>query len=248
MTSFEFTPAGRTLANAGGPTRLVSNCIVLHVEDSMSHIFQTLNEAALLQQAGSGLGFPFHMLRPAGSITKKSYGQASGPVSFLHVFNTAFGVIKQNGRSGANMGVLSVDHPDILEFIHCKDVEGSIKNFNISVGLTDKFMAAVESNDSTPWMCSWNGEEMAPRRVHRDANYTLVSIEPVQMTAREIFMEIVDSAWKTGEPGCVFLDTVNHVNPLPGLGRIESCNPCGKLSHTNGRMMGGWTGCQLRVS
>tara|TARA_R110002050_G_scaffold178236_1_gene311542 strand:- start:176 stop:514 length:339 start_codon:yes stop_codon:yes gene_type:complete len=110
----------------------------------MESIFGTLQDAALLQKAGSGLGFPLHLMRPAGSQTKASFGMASGPVSFLHVYNTAFGVIKQQNRHGANMAVMSVDHPDILEFLHCKDKEGDIKNFNVSVGLTERFMSAVE--------------------------------------------------------------------------------------------------------
>jgi ribonucleoside-diphosphate reductase alpha chain len=228
MFSMRFTPAGRTLANAGGPTRTVSNCIVLHIEDSMEGIMQTLYNAALLQKDGSGLGFPLHLMRPAGAVTRASFGTSSGPVSFLHVYNTAFGVIKQQNRNGANMAVMSVEHPDILEFIYCKKVEGSIRNFNISVGLTDRFMEAVHGDDAAPWYCEFNGERMLPRRIVRDANFSIVSITPVEMTAAQLFAEIVDCAWSNGEPGCVFLDTVNHTNPLPGLGRIESCNPCGE--------------------
>lgn len=228
LSQFKFTPAGRTLANAGAPTRLVANCIVLHVEDSMKEIFQTLADAAVLQQSGSGLGFPLHLMRPAGSLTLTSKGKASGPVSFLHIYNTAFGVVKQDNRNGANMGVMRVDHPDILEFIHCKDREGDLSNFNVSVGLIDSFMQQVADNCQEPWMCEFNGEKMLPREIWRDANFNIVSITPVERTARQIFMQIVDSAWKTGEPGCVFLDTVNAVNPLPGLGRLEACNPCGE--------------------
>lgn len=229
MADFKFTPAGRTLTNAGASTLLVANCIVLHIEDSMEHIFKTLSEAALLQQAGSGLGFPLHLLRPAGEITKRSFGQASGPISFLHVYNTAFGVIKQQNRHGANMAVMSVEHPDILEFIHCKDVEGDLKNFNVSVGLTDRFMKAVEKDDPSPWRCYWNDKEYSNvRSIKRGGNMSMFEIEETKMTARQLFMEIVDSAWRKGEPGCVFLDTVNKVNPLPGLGRIQACNPCGE--------------------
>eukprot|EP01114_Cavostelium_apophysatum_P019552 TRINITY_DN6338_c0_g1_i1.p1 TRINITY_DN6338_c0_g1~~TRINITY_DN6338_c0_g1_i1.p1 ORF type:complete len:738 (-),score=153.15 TRINITY_DN6338_c0_g1_i1:80-2293(-) len=228
MSNFEFTPAGRTLANAGGPNKLVSNCIVLHIEDSMESIFGTLKDAALLQKAGSGLGFPFHLLRPAGSATKQSLGTSSGPVSFLQVYNSAFGVIRQQNRHGANMAVMSVDHPDILEFIHCKDKEGDLSNFNVSVGLTDEFMRAVESKESRPWMCKFNGKSYKPRKVYRDAHGAFQKAEDVDITAPQLFDHIVNSAWKTGEPGCVFLDTVNHKNPLPGLGRIEACNPCGE--------------------
>lgn len=226
MSKFEFIPAGRTLANAGAPTPIVPNCVVLHMEDSMDGIFQTLREASLLQQAGCGLGFPFHLLRPAGTIAKKSRGVASGPVSFLKVYNTSFGVIKQQNRHGANMGVMRVDHPDILEFVHAKDIEGDVNNFNISVGLTNDFMEKIQKNDPSPWLCEWNGEKMKPRRVYRDAHSVVIDIKEETMTARELFQEIISSAWKTGEPGCVFLDKVNETNPLPGLGRIEACNPC----------------------
>jgi ribonucleoside-diphosphate reductase alpha chain len=228
MASFEFTPAGRTVTNAGAPTRLIPNCIVLHPDDSMDSIFRTLHDASLLQQAGSGLGFPLHLMRPAGHKTVNSRGMASGPISFLKVYNQAFSVIKQQNRHGANMAVMRVDHPDILEFIHCKDVEGEIKNFNVSVGLTNEFMQQVRDNDSRPWMCEWKGEKMKPRRVYRDRYESVVDVKEETLTARELFQELVSSAWKTGEPGCVFLDRVNETNPLPGLGRIECCNPCGE--------------------
>lgn len=227
LSELKFTPAGRTLANAGTSNPLVSNCIVLHIEDTMESIFQTLHDAALLQKAGSGLGFPLHLMRPADSETRTAGGTASGPISFLHVYNSAFGVIKQQGRHGANMAVMRVDHPDILEFVHCKDVEGDLRNFNVSVGLTDEFMRQVEAKSAEPWMCEFDGQKMKPRRLTRDKNFNVTKIEEVTMTAYDLFMEIVSSAWKTGEPGCVMLDTVNKANPLPGLGRIESCNPCG---------------------
>jgi len=228
LMNFEFTPAGRTLANAGGPTRVVSNCIVLHPQDSMESIFQTLKEASLLQQAGSGLGFPLHLMRPAGYRTTKSRGVASGPVSFLKVYNEAFGVIKQQNRHGANMAVMRVDHPDILEFIHCKEKEGEIRNFNVSVGLTNKFMEQVKNNSKEPWVCEWNGKMAKPRRIYRNNNYIVAKVGEATITAREIFQEIIECAWKNGEPGCVFLDKVNDTNPVPGLGRIEACNPCGE--------------------
>ncbi|MFH1171830.1 MAG: adenosylcobalamin-dependent ribonucleoside-diphosphate reductase [bacterium] len=224
----EFTVAGRTLTNAGTDMPLVANCIVLHIEDSMESIFSTLRDAALLQQAGSGLGFPLHLMRPAGSDTKRSQGQASGPVSFLKVYNQAFGVIKQQNRHGANMAVMRVDHPDILEFIHCKEREGEISNFNISIGLTDEFMRRVKENDPEPWLCTWSGKTVKPRRITRSGGETAISIEEVTITARELFQEIITTAWSNGEPGCVFLDEVNMRNPLPGLGRIEACNPCGE--------------------
>ncbi|MBI4836375.1 MAG: adenosylcobalamin-dependent ribonucleoside-diphosphate reductase [Candidatus Abawacabacteria bacterium] len=234
LTNFEFTPAGRTLANAGAPTPLISNCIVLHMEDSMAGIFKTLRDAALLQKAGSGLGFPFHLLRPAGSFCVSSRGQAGGPVSFLHVYNEAFGVIKQQGRHGANMAVMRVDHPDILEFIHCKSVEGKIKNFNISVGMTDEFMEAIRSESKEPWFCQFEGVKMKPRRVYRNKDMVIEKIEEETMTATELLHEIVSAAWHNGEPGIVFLDAVNKTNPVPGLGSIEACNPCGEqFLHAN---------------
>lgn len=228
LSNFEFTPAGRTLTNAGTELPVVANCIVLNISDSMSSIFDTLKDAALLQQSGSGLGFPFHTLRPAGSGAKKSRGVASGPVSFLKVYDRAFGVIKQQNRHGANMAVMSVEHPDILEFVHCKAREGEIKNFNISVGLTDRFMEAVERNDENIWVPRFNGKDYPLHRIVRDEHDTILDIVEEKMTAREIFNEIISAAWSNGEPGCVFLDTVNKVNPLPGLGRIEACNPCGE--------------------
>lgn len=228
LTSFEFVPAGRTLTNVGAPTRLIPNCIVLHPKDSMDDIFSTLREAALLQQAGSGLGFPFHLLRPAGVRTVASRGSSSGPVSFLLVYNQAFGVIKQKGRHGANMGIMRVDHPDILEFVHAKDNEGDIANFNISVGITDEFMRQVQSNSEEPWMCEWKGKPMKPRDIYRNQRGIVEKIEDRTLTAKELFMEIITSAWKNGEPGVVFLDKVNETNPVPGLGRIECSNPCGE--------------------
>ena len=226
MSSLEFLPAGRTLTNAGAPTRLVSNCIVLHMEDSMDDIFETLKEACLLQQAGSGLGFPFHLLRPAGRRAVRSRGVASGPVSFLRVYDASFGVIKQQGRHGANMAVMKVTHPDVLEFIHCKAREGDIRNFNISVALTDGFMEKAVNNAPSPWMCEWRGMEMKPRRIIRDEYGTVLDIKEETMTAREIMEEIIGAAWNNGEPGVIFIDNVNKTNPLPQLGPIEACNPC----------------------
>lgn len=228
LSRFEFTPAGRTITNAGGPTRVVANCIVLHFNDSMDGIFGTLHDASLLQQAGSGLGFAWHLLRPAGTMTVKSRGQASGPVSFLHAYNTAFGVIKQQGRHGANMGVMRVDHPDILEFIDCKKKEGTIVNFNISVGMTDEFMAAVREDRKEPWLCEWGGKKMKPRTIKRNSRGAYVSHEDVIMTARELMDKIVESAWGNGEPGILFPDAANRTNPVPALGRLEATNPCGE--------------------
>lgn len=228
LSNFEFTPAGRTITNAGAETPVVANCIVLHPGDSMDGIFSTLKDAAQLQQLGSGLGFPWHVLRPAGWRAKRSGGVASGPVSFLKVYDRAFGVIKQQGRHGANMGVMKVSHPDILEFIRCKNNEGEIKNFNISVGFTDEFMQRVIANDESPYLCEFNGVKMKPRIIKRDKYDTIITIEEVDMSAPKIFHEIVESAWINGEPGCLFLDEANRTNPVPGDGPIEATNPCGE--------------------
>jgi len=228
MASHEYTPAGRTITNAGAATPVVANCIVLPIHDSMKSIFKTLRDAALLQKAGSGLGFAFSHLRPAGTYVKKSQGMASGPVSFLHVYNEAFGVIKQQGRHGANMAILNVEHPDILDFIHCKKVEGSIRNFNISIGVTDRFMEAVTNHPDDPWMADFEGQRMKPRRITRDRSGVVMKIEELDMTAKELFDEIVHGAWRNGEPGVVFLDTVNKTNPMIKMQAIDASNPCGE--------------------
>ncbi|MBD3330998.1 adenosylcobalamin-dependent ribonucleoside-diphosphate reductase [Candidatus Peregrinibacteria bacterium] len=228
MYNFEFMPAGRTLANAGGKTRLVSNCIVLHFEDSMDGIFQSLHQAALLQQAGSGLGFPWHLLRPAGYNAKTTQGTSSGPVSFMKAYNEAFGVIKQQGRHGANMGVMRVDHPDILEFIESKWEEGEIVNFNISVSLTDEFMKQVKEQSKEPWMCEWEGKKMKPRRIIRNERGAYMKDIEETITAPELMDKIIAAAWRNGEPGVLFPDAANRSNPIPRLGRLEATNPCGE--------------------
>jgi len=224
----EFTPAGRTVTNAGAVTPVVPNCIVLGIDDSMESIFQTLKEAALLQQAGSGLGFDFSHLRPAFTPTKRSQGVSSGPVSFLKVYNEAFGIIKQQGRHGANMAMIQIDHPDILDFVRSKEVEGEIRNFNISVKVTDEFMKQLMDKPNTQWMCQWKGVKTKPRRVLRSPSGSVIGVEELDITVKEIFDEIVHYAWVNGEPGIVFIDEVNRTNPLPGLGPIDSSNPCGE--------------------
>ncbi len=228
MAAKEFTPAGRTLTNAGGETPLIANCIVLRIEDSMESIFQTLKEAALLQQAGCGLGFDLSEMRPANSPTRKSRGRASGPVTFLKVYDTAFGTIKQQGRHGANMAMMRVDHPDILDFISCKEVEGEIRNFNISVTVTDEFMKQLEENPNELWYCQFNGKKMKPHRVLRHPNGSVYDAEEVNITVKELFDKLVGHAWLNGEPGIAFIDTINRTNPLPGLGPIAASNPCGE--------------------
>lgn len=227
MRSHSFIPGGRTLANCGADTPLVPNCIVLHIQDSLADIFATLREAALLQQRGSGLGFPFHLLRPAGAVTHVSHGTSSGPLSFLRVYNAAFGVIKQQGRHGANMATYHCSGPDLLEIINAKRVEGEIANFNVSICLSNEFMDRVISGSEEPWMCRFGGVDMLPRRIARDNKGLVESITPVEMSARAIFAEMIDAAWHNGEPGCLFIDRAERDNPLPSLGRLEATNPCG---------------------
>lgn len=237
MARKEFTPAGRTVTNAGAKTSLVANCIVLPIEDSMESIFQTLKEAALLQQAGSGLGFALDKLRPSMAPTLRSRGTSSGPVSFLKIYNEAFGIIKQQGRHGANMAMMSVDHPDILDFIRAKKVEGEIRNFNISVKLTDEFMKKVIESPNEGWYCTWKkewpggpeeGDKVKPNRVLRHPNGSVYGVEELDITVGELFDEIVHYGWTNGEPGVVFIDTVNKTNPLPDMGPILTSNPCGE--------------------
>ncbi len=228
LSSKEFTPAGRTMTNAGTDQAIVANCIVLPIKDTMESIFQTLKDAALLQQAGSGLGFAIDEMRPAMFTTKRTRGTSSGPVAFLEIYNHAFGIIKQQGRHGANMAMMSIEHPDILDFIQSKRIEGSIRNFNISVKVTDAFMKQVVEKPNEQWMCTWNGQKMKPRKVLRKPNGAVHDVEEVNITAGQIMDEIVNYAWLNGEPGIVFIDEINRTNPLPGLGPIGCSNPCGE--------------------
>lgn len=228
MAKKEFTSAGRTITNVGTPTALIANCIVLPIDDSMESIFQTLKDAALLQQAGSGLGFSLDNLRPAMSLTKKSRGFSSGPVSFLKIYNEAFGTIKQQGRHGANMAMMSVEHPDILDFIRSKAVEGEIKNFNISVKITDEFMRMVEEEPNEQWYCTWEGKKFKPHKVLRHPNGRVYGSEDIDITVSELFDEIIEYGWRNGEPGIAFQDEWQRTNPLPGLGILSATNPCGE--------------------
>jgi len=228
MASKEYTPAGRTLTNAGSDTPLIANCIVLPIHDTMESIFGTLKDAALLQQAGSGLGFDLSEMRPADFPTKKSRGRASGPVSFLRVYDAAFGTIKQQGRHGANMAMMRIDHPDVLDFISCKETEGDIRNFNISVTMTDEFMEQLEKNPDKQWYCIFKGKKTKPHKVFRHPNGSVFKAEETDISAKELFDLLVEHAWLNGEPGIAFIDTVNRTNPLPDMGLLQASNPCGE--------------------
>ena len=212
MTKLYFLPNTPTLLNAGIGKNL-SGCFVLPVPDDLKGILKTLTDSVLIHSSGGGTGFSFSRLRPKGSMVGASYGAAAGPIQFMTIFNASTETIKQSGvRRGANMGILRVDHPDIIEFINCKSTEGFLNNFNLSIAITDKFIEAVQKNTDFE-LIDPNTKKVAKK-----------------IKAKVIFDNIINNAWLNGEPGLIFIDRVNKFNPVPHLGEIEATNPCGEMA------------------
>lgn len=217
LTQGLFLPNSPTLMNAGRELGLLSACFVLPIEDSIASIFETLRDAALIQKAGGGTGFDFSKLRPRGDLVRSSGGKATGPVSFLRVYGVATAAIQQGAfRRGANMGILRIDHPDILEFIDAKQDLQALTNFNISVAITDDFMRRLDTDPS------------APHRVRnpRTGDVSVLEADDRRWSVGEVFHHLATRAWASGEPGVVFLDRLQRDNMTPALGNIEATNPC----------------------